>query len=178
MNLAEALIAFVNDVAGPFLGLLEIVCWVSGLMLVLIAALRMLKHSDSFGKGAPPSAMGTLATFMAGIILLQLPAWMNALTVTFFGTAETPGRAVLGYGGVPDAGFTALLEAVFTIVALTGLIAFIKGIFVLRACSDGKPSATAGQAAMHIVGGAAAWHIVAVIDAVQTTLGIQILDIS
>ena len=177
MNLAEALIAFVRDVAGPFLGLLEIVCWVLGLMLILLAALRMLKHSDSFGKGAPPSALGTLATFMAGVILLQLPSWMNAVTITFFGTAETPGRAVLGYGDQAN-NIDQLLAAVFTIVALTGLVAFIKGIFVLRACSDGKPSATAGQAAMHIVGGAAAWHIVAVIDAVQTTLGIQILDIS
>jgi len=177
LNLAEALIAFVHDVAGPFLGLVEIACWVAGLWLILLTALRMLKHSDTFGKGAPPAALGTLATFMAGVILLQLPAWMNALAITFFGTAETPGRAVLGYGD-PSNGIDQLLGAVFTIVALTGLVAFIRGIFVLRACSDGKPSASAGQAAMHLVGGTAAWHIVAVIDAVQTTLGIQILDIS
>ena len=177
MNLAEALIAFVHDVAGPFLGLVAIACWVAGLWLILLTALRMLKHSDSFGKGVPPAALGTLATFMAGVILLQLPAWMNALAITFFGTAATPGRAVLGYDD-PSNGIDQLLGAVFTIVALTGLIAFIRGIFVLRACSDGKPSASAGQAAMHLVGGTAAWHIVAVIDAVQTTLGIQILDIS
>lgn len=176
MNLAEALIAFVRDVAGPFLGLVEVACWVMGLFLVLLAALRLLKHSDSFGKGAPPSAMGTCATLLAGVVLLQLPAWMNALTITFFGTSETPARAVLGYG-TPDASFDQLLGAVFTIVALTGLVAFIRGIFVLRACSDGKPSASAGQAAMHLVGGTAAWHIIAVIDAVQTTLGIQVLTI-
>lgn len=117
MNLAEALIAFVADVAGPFLGLVEVVCWVMGLFLVLLAALRLLKHSDSFGKGAPPSALGTLATLLSGVVLLQLPAWMNALTITFFGTAETPTRAVLGYG-TPDASFDELLGAVFTIVAL------------------------------------------------------------
>ena len=101
---------------------------------------------------------------------------MNALTITFFGTAETPGRAVLGYG-TPSASIDQLLAAVFTIVSLTGLVAFIRGVFVLRACSDGKPSATAGAAAMHLVGGTAAWHIIAVIDAVQTTLGIQVLTI-
>ena len=177
MSLAEALIAFVRDVAGPFLGLVEIACWVMGLFLVLMAALRMLKHSDSFGKGAPPSGLGTLATFLAGVILLQLPSWMNAVAITFFGTSATPTQAVLGYG-TPDASIDRLLAAVFTIVVLTGLVAFIRGIFVLRACSDGRPSATAGSAAMHIVGGTAAWHIIAVIDAVQTTLGIQVLDIN
>ena len=177
MSLAEALIAFVADVAGPFLGLVEIACWVMGLFLVLLAALRMLKHSDSFGKGSPPLALGTLATFLAGVILLQLPSWMNAVAITFFGTAATPTRAVLGYG-TPDASIDQLLAAVFTIVALTGLVAFIRGVFVLRACSDGKPAATAGSAAMHIVGGTAAWHIIAVIDAVQATLGIQVLDIN
>lgn len=30
---------------------------------------------------------------------------------------------------------------------------------------------------MHMLGGVAAWHIVAIIDALQTTLGIRVLDI-
>ncbi len=123
-----------------------------------------------------PARSARCATFLAGVVLLQVPAWMNAVAISFFGTAETPARAILGYG-TPDASFDQLLAAVFTIVSLTGLIAFIRGIFVLRACSDGKPSATAGSAAMHLIGGTAAWHIVAVIDAVQTTLGIQVLAI-
>lgn len=35
-----------------------------------------------------------------------------------------------------------------------------------------------GGAAMHILGGIAAWHIITVIDAVQTTLGIQLLTVT
>ena len=177
MSLADALIAFVDDITPGFLNLVLIVCWIMGLMLILIAALRMLKHSDSFGKGAPPVAAGTLMTFMGGIILLQLPSWLDAVSTSIFGTAKTPTSAVLGYGN-PDANLDELLQAVFTIVALVGLVAFVRGIFVLRACSDGKPSATAGSAAMHIIGGTAAWHIVTVIEALQQTLGIRILSIS
>ena len=178
MSLSTILIAFVADITPGFLNLVLVVCWIMGLMLILIAALRMLKHSDSFGKGAPPAAAaGTLMTFMAGVILLQLPAWLDAVSISIFGTHKTPTSAVLGYAN-PDASLDELLQAVFTIVALVGLVAFIRGIFVLRACSDGKPSATAGSAAMHIVGGAAAWHIVAVIHALQQTLGIHILSVS
>ncbi|MDE0342657.1 MAG: hypothetical protein OXK82_05710 [Deltaproteobacteria bacterium] len=65
-----------------------------------------------------------------------------------------------------------VIRAIFDVVSLIGLFAFVRGIFVLRAASDGKPSATAGSAAMQMLGGAACWHIVTIIDALQTTLGI------
>ncbi len=177
MNLAEMLIAFVADVLDPAIALILAVCWVAGLWLIILTALRMLKHSDSFGKGAPPAALGTLATFLAGVVLLQLPSWFGATVTTIFGTSDLHRTASLGYATSQDSPFDGLLAAVFAIVSSVGLIAFVRGVFVLRACSDGKPSATAGSAAMHMLGGAAAWHIVAVIDALQTTLGIRVLDI-
>lgn len=177
MNLAEMLIAFVADIRGPAIALILAVCWITGLWLILLTALRMLKHSDSFGKGAPPAALGTLATFLAGVVLLRLPAWLNATTTSIFGAVPGHRSASIGYATSPDSPFDGLLAAVFAIVSLVGLIAFIRGIFVLRACSDGKPSASAGSAAMHMLGGVAAWHIVAIIDALQTTLGIRVLDI-
>ena len=71
--------------------------------------------------------------------------------------------------------FAVLISAIFEIVSIIGLVAFVRGIFVLRVCSDGKPSASAGSAAMHMLGGVALWHIAAIIDALQTTLGIRIL---
>ena len=178
MNLAEMLIAFVADILDPALTLILAVCWVAGLWLIILTALRMLKHSDSFGKGAPPASLGTLVTFLAGVALLQLPSWLGATVTTMFGTGDLHRTATLGYATSPDSPFDGLLAAVFAIVSLVGLIAFVRGIFVLRACSDGKPSATAGSAAMHMLGGAAAWHIVAIIDALQTTLGIRVLAIS
>ena len=177
MNLAEMLIAFVADIRGPAIALILAVCWITGLWLILLTVLRMLKHSDSFGKGAPPSALGTLVTLMAGIVLVQLPSWFDAATLTLFGTGELHSTAALGYTTARPGPFDGLLAAVFDIVALVGLLAFVRGIFVLRACSDGKPSASAGSAAMHMIGGVAAWHIVAIIDALQTTLGIRVLDI-
>ena len=60
---------------------------------------------------------------------------------------------------------------------LVGLFAFIRGAFTLRAAADGKPSASGPKAFAHMAGGIAAWHIVAVIEAVQTSLGIAVLNI-
>ena len=178
MNLAQMVIAFVRDILDPVLGLILVFCYVAGLWLLLLTGLRMLKHSDSFGKGAPPAALGTLTTFLAGVACVQLPSWLDATVTTIFGTPDLHRTASLGYASAPDSPFDGLLAAVFAIVSVIGLAAFIRGIFVLRACSDGKPSATAGSAAMHILGGVAAWHIVALIDALQTTLGIRVLEIS
>ena len=67
--------------------------------------------------------------------------------------------------------------AVFTLVSLVGLFAFIRGAFTLRAAADGKPGASGPKAFAHMAGGIAAWHIVAVIEAVQTSLGIAVLNI-
>ncbi len=178
MNLAQMIIAFVADILDPVLALIVICAFVAGLWLLLLTGLRMLKHSDSFGKGAPPAALGTLATFLAGVVLIQLPSWLDAATITLFGTRDLHRSAAIGYASGTGSPMDGLLGAVFAIVSLVGLAAFVRGIFVLRACSDGKPSATAGAAAMHMAGGVGAWHIVAVIDALQTTLGIRVLDIS
>ena len=178
MNLAQMVIAFVADVLEPVLGLVLVFCFVAGLWLLLLTALRMLGHADSVSRGGAPAALGTLATFLAGVACVQLPWWLDASVTTIFGTNDLHRTATLGYASAPSSPFDGLLAAVFAIVSLVGLFAFIRGIFVLRACSDGKPGATAGSAAMHMLGGTAAWHIVALIDALQTTLGIRVLDIS
>ena len=176
MNLAEMLIAFVADIREPALTFIHVICWAVGLWLILWSALRMLRHSDGFDKGAPP-ALGTMATLVAGVVRLQLPSWLDAATLTIFGTGDLHRTASLSYATADDSPFDGLVGSILDIVSVIGLIAFIRGIFVLRACSDGRPNATAGSAAMHMIGGVAAWHIVAIIDALQTTLGIRVLDI-
>ena len=90
--------------------------------------------------------------------------------------SATAGAASLGYGA-RGAGYDALLAAVFTLVSLTGLFAFIRGAFTLRAAADGKPGASGPKAFAHMAGGIAAWHITSVIAAVQTSLGIFVLNV-
>ena len=58
-----------------------------------------------------------------------------------------------------------------------GLFAFMRGAFVLRAAADGRPEASGARAFAHMAGGVAAWHLPAVIDALQTSLGITVLRI-
>ncbi len=114
---------------------------------------------------------------MVCVILVTLPAWLTGGAWSLFG--DDPGSTHLGIGyRARGAEFDALLDAVFTLVQLIGLIAFIRGLFVLRAAADQNPGAGAGSAFAHMLGGLAAWHITAVIAAVQNTLGITVLQVS
>ena len=167
-----ALVALVADLLPGLLLLVSIACRLLGLGLFLTGLLRLLRQGS--GTQQHPAA-GTALTFLAAAVLFSLPAWLDGAGDTFFGEARHAG--VLGYArGGPD--LTPLIEAVFAIVAVVGLAAFIRGVLVLRAAADNVPGASAGAAAMHLAGGVAAWHMPALVGALQTTLGIHILDIS
>ena len=89
---------------------------------------------------------------------------------------ESIGRIVSeGESRGPEYG--AMLRAAFALVALVGILAFVKGLLMFRAAADGRPGVTAGRAFAHMFGGVAAWHITGVIRAVQTSLGIEVLKI-
>ncbi len=170
-DLGVALVALVADVEPHLLTLAGVLCRLLGLGLFLAGALRLVRH----GSPAPPPAAGTVLSFLAAAVLMALPAWLDGAGESLFGSARH--ASVLGYGGgAPD--LLPLLDAVFTVVAFIGLAAVIRGLFVLRAAADGVPGATAGAAAMHLLGGVAAWHMAALVGALQTSLGIRILDIS
>ena len=124
-----------------------------------------------------PRPAGRCCPFLICIVMATLPSWIRAAGESLFGVAALPTRATLGYGG-RGANYDDLLAAVFTIVALVGLVAFIKGVFMLRGAADGKPGAGAGRAFAHMVGGIAGWHIIAVVQAVQNSLGMRVLSVN
>ena len=174
-GLGGALIALVGNILGPFLELVAVVCYLLALWLFLQGCLRLFKTSED--KFHAPGGAGTVLSFVGASMLATLPAWFNAATETMFGTLSPASGASLGYGGERAAEYGAMLRAAFALVALVGILAFAKGVLMFRAAADGRPGATAGRAFAHMLGGVAAWHITGVIHAVQTSLGIKVLDI-
>ena len=174
-DLGQALISLVEDLEPGLLGLISTFCYLLGVVCFVQGCLRLLKHSEDRSHAPPLS--GTLLSFLLSAGFVSLPQVLAAAGESLFGTTATA-SASLGYGTSQGTNYDALLGAVFTIVNIVGLIAFIKGAFVLRAASDGKPGATSGRAFLHMIGGITAWYVVTVIEAVQTTLGITVLKIS
>ena len=173
-DLGQAMISLVRDLEPALLLLVSALCYLLALVAFAQGLLRLFKTSED--KFHAPSGTGTALCFLICIVMAALPSWLGAASESLFGTATPAGTASLGYGG-RGADYDALLAAVFTLLALVGLFAFMRGAFVLRAAADGKPEASAGKAFGHMAGGIAAWHLPAVIDALQTSLGIEVLTI-
>ena len=173
-GIGEALVKAVADLEGPLYLLLSVICYLLALVAFFQGCMRLLKYNED--KYHAPSVSGTLVSFLIAVVLVALPRVLEAGGATFF-QGDAPVTVSLGYGA-RAADFDRMLGAVFTIVEFVGLLAFLKGIYVLRAASDGTGGATVPSAAMHMLGGLMLWHIGWVLLAVQTTLGISVLRIS
>ena len=173
-DLGQAMIALVRDLEPGLLLLVSVLCYLLAAVAFAQGLLRLFKTSED--KFHAPSGTGTALSFLICIVMAALPSWLGAASESLFGTATPPGTASLGYGG-RGADYDALLAAVFTLVGLVGLFAFIRGVFVMRAAADGRPEASAPRAFGHMAGGIAAWHLPAAIGALQNSLGIEVLSI-
>ena len=179
-DLGQAMISLVRDLEPGLLLLVSVLCYLLALFALAQGLLRLLKTSED--KFHAPSAGGTALSFVICIVMAALPSFLGAASESLFGTATPAATASLGYRGSPWSGgrgadYDALLAAVLTLVGLVGLFAFIRGAFVLRAAADARPGASGSRAFAHMAGGIAAWHLPAVIDALQTSLGITVLTV-
>ena len=177
VSLGEAMVNLVRDVDGPLRLVISALCYILAFCFFVSGCLRLVKAGED--KFHAPSGWGTALSFVTAVVLVSLPGWIGAFSESLFGTTRPAVSAVLGYGSGSDAGarYDVLLAAVFTVVNLVGLIALLRGVVMMRAAADGRPGATAGRSAAHILGGLMAWHIVAVIEALQNTLGLEVLRV-
>lgn len=173
-GIGGALVSAVADLEGPILLLVALFCYLAALVVFVQGCTRLVRYSE--GGPAAQSLWGIGVTFAVAAALVSLPGVLEGAGETLF-AGLAPGGATLGYGG-RSADYEQLLGAVFAIVQIVGLVAFVQGMFVLRGASDGQPGATVSRAAMHMVGGLLGWHILAVLGGVQETLGISVLKIS
>ncbi len=176
-GLGGALISLVANLILEARLLLSIACYLLGGAVFLVALLRLMRSGEEGLRG--PSGFGTAATFLAAIVFLTFPQWLDAWGETLFGGVPEGAGASLAYAGGDRAGkYEMVLWAVLKVVEAVGVLAFLKSWFVLRDAADGRNGATLGKAFAHMIGGVCGWHIIWVIDRVQNTLGIVPLTIS
>ena len=169
-DLADILVGLVWNLAGPLKLVVLLVCWSAGILVFMSGCFRLIRRGD--GRGQAESGTGTFLTFAAAAVLGIFPELLDAGGRSLFGHLPGEGTAVLAYGSGEER-HQELLWAVFQIVQLMGMFAFLKAWFVFRDAADGTRGATASQGFAHLVGGICGWWILPVVDAVQNTLGIS-----
>ena len=168
----ERLIEAVADIEPGAYALVTATAYIMGVCGFGAGLLRLVRMSNRDVRS--PSGAGTVLCFATGTAMFAFPSWLESGAVSLFGLG--PRVETLSYGGgVGATEYNALVAALFTIVEFVGMVSFLRGFLVLRAAADGGQRVTMGSGVWHIVGGLLGWHIVPVLHAVQSTIGVELL---
>ena len=171
----ERLVAAVADLERGAYLLLVAVCYLLGVLALGSGLFRLVRQSEN--RLRTESGVGTVLCFAGGVVMISFPSWLQAGGESLFGTGAVTALSYSAAGEDAER-YNALLGAVLAIVQFVGVASFLKGWFVLRDAADGWARATMGSGVWHIVGGLMGWHIVPVLDALQGTLGVELLQAS
>lgn len=166
-NLSVMLTNFASSVPN-LMQLVTAGAFVIGMFLV-VAAVMGMKH---FGElrtmmTQEHSISGPLVEFFVGISLLYLPSTIRSGLSTFW-ISTNP----YAYVSSATDQYTTFINACYSIMQLVGVIAFIRGLLMLKAAGGGKAQqGMLGKAAAHLVGGIMCMNIYNTLQVLQATVG-------
>lgn len=170
----------VTNIHGPLITLIGEVSTIGGLAFMLVGIFRLMKSAQDGPKA--PWGMGTIGTFLAASALLSIGSFMGGAQTSIFGTTVLNTYAVLseteGMDPLVVSRANQAIQAVFMFVQIVGFISFVRGIFILRAYGEGDQQSSMSAGLTHIIGGAVAVNLTALVNAVQQTLGLVGLTFS
>lgn len=168
------IVTLIQDIAGPMTMLLTSFSYISGLLLLLVGISRMIKTAQEGPRG--PAGLGTVMTLFVSGALLSGSSMISAFTTSFFGDAQVHTFARISPTIITSAAdrtaIGAVVEALMTFIMIVGIIAFIRGLFVLRAFAEGSQSATVMQAMTFLFGGALAINLGDLVNVLGVTVGV------
>ena len=180
LGLDGMLVCFMNDVLGPVHVVLNFFSFVAGMIFIMIGISRLTKSVQEGAKG--PGGIGTLMTFITGGALISYNELVRATVTTLTGNPATKTYATMSYTtGLTDAevgAAHAVISAVLKFMIMVGLISFVRGLFMVRSVAEGNQQASMMAAISHMVAGAVAVNLGALLNAIQATLGISAYGIS
>ncbi|MBU2742504.1 MULTISPECIES: hypothetical protein [Acidithiobacillus] len=149
---------------GPWWGTLEDFVFFGGLAIVVGALTSMYKS----GKQGAPVTKLALFSFVAGVLMTSLPAWMDSLSQTAFQT-NAPSALTLNPSSNGTGEYATIVTFVFDVLMLVGLIATVKALLLFRDTSEDRSKM--GPAIGHLVGGVVALNMKTMLLSLGATVG-------
>jgi hypothetical protein len=149
---------------GPWWGTIEDFFFLGGLVIVGSALLSLGKS------GRQGSTVSKLAIFgfIAGILMLSLPAWMDSLSQTAF-QQNAPSALTLTPSSNGGGEYATIVTFAFDVLMLVGLFATRKSLLLFRDSAEDRSKT--GPAIWHLVGGVAALNMKTVLTSLALTIG-------
>lgn len=174
-GLDAVMVDFVESIFAPMTVLLNMFGLVAGMILVMIAISRLMKSVQEGPRG--PGGIGTIMTFIAGGALISFMPMVTSFSGSLFGAGNVETIPALQYttGMDPDVinHSHAVISAIIRFMIVLGLISFARGVFIVRGVAEGNSQASLMAGITHLVGGALAVNLGPLVNAVQTTLGLE-----
>ena len=130
-----------------------------GVGFAMVSAVQSVSHKHRYNRSI------ALWTFLAAVLLLNLPAFMDSLAMTVFNKSS---EQSLSYTPPSSMGSVYIQFAVYAI-ATVGVIGIIRGVCLLRDTPNQAMNFSRGL--VHIFGGILAVNLVAFLRGIGATLG-------
>lgn len=151
--------------------LLSAVAYAGGIFCVLMSFLLARRAADGSSRGQPK--MGWLWSLAIGTALIALPTTIASVAATMFGSTTTTD---LTFGYTHNAAGPRL-AAMVPLLKVIGVIAVIRGLFVLRAvgiAGEARGNVTFARGITLIGAGVLAVHMKSTLQLFSTTTGLNL----
>lgn len=177
-GLDTMMVALFLDIYTPLMSLIFGFAYLAGLVLTVVGISRIIKSAQDGPRG--PTGMGTIMTFVVAGILFSLSTIMASFSTSMFQSTTVATFAVLGTStgdAAIDDHILAIISTVLVFMTIIGYISFLRGFFILKDVAEGSGQASLMAAVTHIFGGALAVNLGPLMNAVQSTLGLNTIGV-
>ena len=175
----QMITTFVSNIATPASYLVEAFAWIGAILLLITGIVRLTHTAQEGARG--PAGLGTILTFLSSGALFSFGDMIGTFSSSLFGSSTVSTYANIS-STVLDATSAAqvapVIEAVMTFIMIVGFIAFLRGWFVLKAFGDGTANHTLAEALTFLLGGAMAINLGALVNVLETTVGVNAITFS
>jgi hypothetical protein len=166
---------FVSNIEGPLIDLLSITAILMGIFLII----RGLIKGAKYGTDPRSSSVPNIATHLViGSILIVAGQSLSTMVATLFGDSTLgDSSTVLAWAQSLDTSgtFGTAVTAALTFFQLIGMIAFVRGWYIVKNAVEGTGQATVAQGFTHIIGGVLAINIYSFLEIMDQTFGTNFL---
>ncbi len=178
-GLDAMMVALFLDIYEPLMSVIFAFAYLAGLVLTVVGITRLIKTAQDGPRG--PASLGTIMTFVVAGVLFSLSTIMASFSTSLFADSTVATYAFLetstGDAAVDDH-ILAVISTVLVFMTIIGYISFLRGFFLLKEVAEGSGQASLMAAMTHIFGGALAVNLGPLMNAVQSTLGLETLGVT
>lgn len=177
MALDIMLIKFVDNIKQGWIHLVAAIAYIFGVINIG----KGLFKASKYGQDPKAYSMHAIVTnFVFGALLVVLAQTMDAMLTSIYGVGQGgvtqfTGMNWSGAGanGVGTTNADNAIRAAITFLQLIGLLAFLRGWFLLKNSVEGIGQATLGQGFTHVIGGAVCFNMPLFLQAAELTFGVK-----